>query len=203
MELKRRDICSITGENNKVISDNIDAIRGLDVLKRFLENNKYTYKANDLSLLLSSYAFNDDDGTTTWYDSPVDNDKNLATMSELKAEAHKLYECIDKIVDELEKVVEDERHHLDSIHKKKIVTIKKEMQYPTGQMYIVNVVTIDAATNELLSTSCSKNFDWKDRSNITDYLFKLHEKYGVTEYVSDGYKPTKKVKTVYTEYRFA
>ena len=199
MKLKRRDICSITEKNNKVISDNIDAIRGLDVLKRFLENNKYT--PNDLSSLLAIYTFNDD-GTSTLYDSPVDNDENMATMSELKAEAHKLYECIDKIVDELEKVVKDERHHLDSIHKKKIVTIKKETQYPTGQMYIVNVVTIDAATNELLSTSGDKSFSWKDRSNITDYLFKLHEKYGVTEYVSDGYVPTKKVKAVYSEYRF-
>lgn len=200
MKLKKRNICSITEKNNKVISDSIDAIRGLDVLKRFLENNKYT---NNLSSLLASYAFNDDDWTTTWYDSPVDNDKNMAEMSELKAEAHKLYECIDKIVDELGKVVEDERHHLDSIHKKKIVTIKKAMEYPTGQMYIVNVATIDAETNELLSTSGGKSFSWKDRSNITDYLFKLHEKYGVTEYVSDVYEPTKKVKTVYSEYRFA
>lgn len=56
---------------------------------------------------------------------------------------------------------------------------------------------------ELLSTSDDKCFNWKDRSNITDYLLELHEKYGVTEYVSDGYVPTKKVKTVYTEYRFA
>ena len=169
------------------------------MLKEFLENNKY---ANNLCSLLQIYTINDD-GTSTWYDTPVDNDKNMAEMSELKAEANKLCECIDKIVDELKKVINDERHHLESINKKKIVNIEKAMEYPTGQMYIVNVVTIDAATNELLSTSDDKSFNWKDRSNITDYLLELHEKYGVTEYVSDGYVPTKKVKAVYSEYRFA
>lgn len=169
------------------------------MLKEFLENNKYE---NNLCSLLQIYTLNYD-GTSTWYDTPVDNDENMAEMSELKVEANKLCECIDTIVDELEKVINDERHHLDSIHKKEIVTIKKAMEYPTGQMYIVNVVTIDAATNELLSTSDDKSFNWKDRSNITDYLLELHEKYGVTEYVSDGYVPTKKVKAVYSEYRFA
>ena len=197
MELKKRNIYSIAGEN-KVISDSIDAIRGLYVLKEFLENNKYE---NNLYSLLQIYTLNYD-GTSTWYGTPVDNDKNMAEMSELKAEANKLCECIDKIVDELKKVINDERHHLESINKKKIVNIEKAMCL-TGQKYIVNVVTIDAATNELLSTSDDKSFYWKDRSYITDYLLELHEKYGVAEYVSDGYVPTKKVKTVYTEYRFA